>query len=649
MNLETNLLFEFGRFRLVPAERLLLENGKPVPLTPKAFEILLVLIESGGKLLTKEDLMKKIWPDSFVEDANLTVNISALRKALGGSPDGQGFIVTVPKHGYRFVAPVKELRTLPLQDQLPASELNSVADPHGTSEPATPEPAPRLSRRLTSMVAALAIAALGIALWAYFSRKHSEKSPPGTPRSLAVLPFQNLRQDPGSDFLGYSLADAVITKLDYISALTVRPSSAVQKYRNQLIDLPRVAADLNVDTLLTSNFMRDGDELRITSQLIDVKTDRILWRNTFDLKYDKLLTVQDNVAQQIVKGLELHLTASEAEKLRPEAAVDPVAYEYYLRGVDLYSRSDFPLAIRMLEKSAELAPGHALTWAYLGRSYTAYASFQFGGNEQYRRAQAAFEKALALQPSQIDARIYMANFFTDTGHAEKAVPLLREALRTNPNHAEVHWELGYAYRFGGMLQESVAESERARELDPGVKLYSSAPNAYLYLGDYDKFMDSLPKDNNQAFPVFYRGFAQYYKKDWLHAGQNFDHAFELQPSLFQAQVGKALSYLIAHQEEKGLQILRETEGKVNQRGVGDPESIYKTAQAYALLGDKNSALRVLRRSIENGFFSYPYLTTDPLIDSLRGDAEFQQLIGMARKRHEAFKTAFFDPRPLVDR
>jgi DNA-binding winged helix-turn-helix (wHTH) protein/TolB-like protein/Flp pilus assembly protein TadD len=651
MTLETNILFEFGRFRLDPAERLLVEDGRPVALTPKAFEILLVLIESKGKLLGKEDLMKRIWPDSFVEEANLTVNISALRKALGGAPDGQSFIVTVPRHGYRFVAPVTEVKGAGLgfgQAQLHA--------PGGGGHEPPPEPAPiaplqvvvpdvtgaKRTPRFLAAVTLLAVLGLGIAVSVYFARRQQPaRKASETPRSLAVLPFQNLRQDPASDFLGYSLADAVITKLDYISALTVRPSYAVQKYRNQTIDLPKVAADLNVDTLLTGNFMRDGEDLRITSQLVDVRTDKILWRNSFDLKYDKLLTVQDNVAQQIIKGLELNLSPSEVERLKPEAPIDPVAYEYYLRGVDLYSRSDFPLAIKMLEKSAELSPNHALTWAYLGRSYTANASFQFGGHEQYRKAQEAFERALALQPTQIEARIYMANFLTDTGHAEQAVPLLREALRANPNHAEVHWELGYAYRFGGMLKESALECERARELDPGVKLNSSALNAYLYMGEYDKFLNSLPKSNEHAFPMFYRGFVEYYKKDWDRAAQDFNRAFELEPLLFQAQLGKALSYSIARQEEKGLEILRDTEAKINQRGVGDPESIYKAAQAYAILGDKASALRVLRRSIENGFFSYPYFENDPLVADLRNSPEFQQLMQVARQRHEAFKNAFF--------
>jgi len=151
----------------------------------------------------------------------------------------------------------------------------------------------------------------------------------------------------------------------------------------------------------------------------------------------------------------------------------------------------------------------------------------------------------------------------------------------------------------------------------------------------------LPKSNEHAFPVFYRGFVEYYKKDLDRAARDFDRAFELEPLLFQAQLGKALRYSIAHQEEKGMEILRDTEAKINQRGVGDPESIYKAAQAYAILGDKASALRVLRRSVENGFFSYPYFVSDPLLADLRNNPEFQQLMQVAKQRHEAFKSAFF--------
>ncbi len=487
-------------------------------------------------------------------------------------------------------------------------------------------------------IAALVVAILVIGY--FLERRWNGPPTSARPRSLAVLPFRNLKQDPQTDFLGFSLADEIITKLGYVNALTIRPSSSVDKYRNQIIDPNRVAADLKVDTLLTGSFMKDGDDLRINAQLIDVKPDKILWRESFDLKYDKLLTVQDRVAQQIIKGLELNLSPAEAANLKPEKPISTAAYEYYLRGIDLYSLNQFAAAIEMLEKSTALEPNYAPAWAHLGRAYTTNASLQFGGREDYGKAQNAYEKAIALNPALVEPRIYMANLLTDTGRVEQAVPLLRSVLQDSPNNAEAHWELGYAYRFGGMLKESVAECEKARQNNPQVKINSSAMNSYLYLGEYEKFLQSLPV-NDSVYILFYRGFAEYYLNDLDQAARDFDRAFEENSSLLPAAVGKALSDSIKHDQAGGLKLLQQTESKIDERGVSDAEGIYKVAQAYAVLGDKVSALHMLRHSIGGGFFCYPYFERDPLLRSLRGEPEFQTLMKQAQQRHDQFKTAFF--------
>lgn len=644
-------MYEFSRFRFDPENHLLEGDGKPIALTPKAFEILQVLVQNGNRLTSKEELMSRVWPDSFVEEANLTVNISVLRRQLGEAPDGQQYIETVPTKGYRFAVPVlacpnqvhsEALRVQEgTEEQAPASPAALAIAP--SALPTRPEEVRRpkgWSRLGLLLLPLLAILLLGLLYKAHW-RKPAQQPIAKLHRRLAVLPFQNIRHDASTDFLGFSLADAVITKLGYVSEISVRPSYAVQKYGSQTIDIPKLAADLNVDTLLIGTFLREGEDLRIACQLIDVKTDDILWRGAFDLKYDKLLTVQDEVAQKTVQGLELTLTGPEAGKLRTNPNVNPAAYEYYLRGVDLYSKGDFPLAIKMLEISTELAPHFASAWANLGRSYTANASFQVGGRNHYDKAEAAFAKALFLQPDEIDARIYLANMFTDTGQAEKAVPLLRQALKSNPNRAEVHWELGYAYRFAGMLQESLAECERARQIDPGVKLNSSALNTYLYIGEYDRFLQSLPRTDEVALIVFYRGLGEYYKGDSRAAQADFDRSFAMDSSLLQAIIGKAISLAIQRNNSAAAAMLQELEAKINDRGMVDPEATYKIAQAYTKIGDKKSAIRWLRRSIENGFFSYPYLTTDPLLIPIRNESEYPVLIEIARKRHDRFKTLFF--------
>ena len=524
----------------------------------------------------------------------------------------------------------------------PQTESGTARVETATGTSSAPLPASRLFRWLPAGLA-IAVIVAGLFAGGYYlasRRSHQLTADIAGPRTLAVLPFRNLREDPQTDFLGFSLADAVITKLAYISALTVRPSSSIERYRNQTIDPQKVAADLKVGILLTGSFIKDGDDLRITTQLIDVKPDKILWQDSFDTKFDKLLTVQDRVSEQIIQGLQLTLSPAEAKKLKPQAPINPKAYEYYLRGVDLYSLNDFLAAITMLEKATSIEPGYAPAWACLGRAYATNASLQFGGHENYGRARAAFEKAIALDPALVAPRVYMANLLTDTGSVEQSVPLLREAIQNSPNNAEAHWELGYAYRFGGMLPQAVTESELARRLDPQVKINSSAMNAYLYVGEYDKFLQSLPV-NDSPYVLFYRGFAEYYAGRMQEATTAFNRAFEQDPSLMQAAIGKALSYAISNDNAAGLALLRQAEEKIEKLGVSDAEGIYKVAQAYAVLGDRASSLRMLRHSVEGGFFCYPYFESDPLLNNLRREREFAEIMAQARERHEQFKARFF--------
>jgi len=452
-----------------------------------------------------------------------------------------------------------------------------------------------------------------------------------------------MKQDPETDFLGFSLADVVITKLNYVKKLTVRSSAQVEKYRNQTIDPQQVAKELDVGLLLTGNFVKEGDNLRLTAQLLDVARNEILWGDTMDLKYDKLITVQDEVTAHVIQGLQLNLSPAEKQNLALDTPANPLAYEYFLRGVDLYSRNDFATAINMLEKTVNLDPNYALAWAHLGRTYNAQASFALEGSDAYDKAFKAYEKALQLNPQEVEPRIYMANTYTDTGRVNQAVPLLKETLEAHPNLAEAHWELGYAYRFGGMLEESIAECEAARRLDPKVKIYSSAINAYLYKGEYAKFLQSLPTTDTIAYIVFYRGFGNYYLKNWSTAAADFDHAYQLAPSLY-SQVGAALSKSIAGHKDQGLALVRDLEGKIQQRNVRDAEGVYKVAQAYAILGDKASALRMLRRSIDGGFVCYQYFASDPLLESLHNEPEFTQLLELTRTKHEEFKHQFFPGR-----
>jgi DNA-binding winged helix-turn-helix (wHTH) protein/TolB-like protein len=655
MALKTLSNYLFGPFRLEPAEHRLLRQGQPVSLTPKSFELLLYLVENHGRLVLKDQLMRAVWPGSFVEEANLTVSISALRKALRKTPDGLQYIETVPTKGYRFTAPVQELKsdvknevknlTVPQQEAAPPAAANSeaanaVAQPPSCTAPLKLASQENARRWVAVSLLALILCGLSICGYVVYRVKLSPAHTRPVPHTLAILPLQNLRQDPDSDFLGFSLADAIITKLGVLSSVSVRPSSVIKRYRGREVDIRKVAAELNVDTLLTGNFIHDGKHLRITYQLIDVPAFKILSKDVIDVTFDELLSVHDNVAAQIIKGLGLNLSPIEIEALKSGESINPLAYEYFLRGVDLMAGHSFPLAVKMLEKSAEIDPKYPLTWAYLGQSYTSDATFELGGREQYRRAQAAYERALSLQPKQLEAEMFLANLLIDTGKVEEAVPLLRQAIARKPDHAALHWELGYGYRFAGMLRQSVAECERARQIDPSVKSNGSVLNTYLYLGEYDRFIQSLPDVNASGFFRFYRGFAEYHLGNLTQASQDFNRAFKEDPTLY-TEIGKAFAESIANNKSGGLEILHKLENGIQQRGVGDPEATYKIAQAYSTMGDVASGLGALRSSIESGFFSYPYFLRDPLLGNLRGSPEFQRILDIARQRHETFKRAFF--------
>lgn len=630
----------FAEFEVHLRAGQLRKQGRKIHLQEQPFKVLAALLEHPGEVVTREELRNRLWPaDTFVDfDHRLASAVSKLRDALSDSADNPKFVETIGRRGYRFMLPVEVVAEETGLPNAPAA----IAVEYAESAPALPflRTSQKTRRYAFFSFTALTILAFLLIAVARFSPLSGTKTMlSAKPHSLAILPLQNLKQDSASEFLGFSLADAVITKLDYVSSLAVRPSRVVEKYRDKPIDIPTVGRDLKVDTLLTGSFIRDGDDLRITYQLIDVKTERILGRGTIDLKYDNLLRVQDKVAEEIIRKLELNLSPSEAERIKPDAPITPLAYEYYLRGLDLHGQHRFPMAIKMFEKSTEIDTNYAPAWAYLGASYTSDAAFELGGREQYRRAQAAYERALAIRPNLLDAQMFLANLLVDTGKVEQAVALLRDALNTNGNYAAAHWELGYAYRFAGMLDESVAECERARQLDPLVKANGSVLNTYLYLGQYQKFLESLPVDDS-SFILFYRGFGEFHEKNFDEAARDFDRAYELDPTLY-AGIGKAFSDSIHQRKREGLDLLDGLERRIRERGVGDPEATYKIAQAYAVLGDKISALRVLRMSVEAGFFSYSYIIKDPLLKDLHSEPLFDQILNVAHQRHEAFRSSFF--------
>ncbi|MFN2576346.1 MAG: winged helix-turn-helix domain-containing protein [Pyrinomonadaceae bacterium] len=665
MRLQKNCFYEFGPFLLDPDECRLLCEGQAVPLKPKVLETLLVLVEHSGHMMDKDELMRLVWPGSFVEEANLTVNISQLRKSLGQNGDDRQYIETVPKRGYRFVAAVREIPSTPdlivrerTRSRIVIEEIENgfqravdsdgplavAGMPSTLVMPGLPSPNRnsitwvKQHKLLSTIIGVTTVMTVAVAAYLLVTKQRARSDTSLKPHTLAILPFRNLRPNADTDFLGPSMSDAVINRLSHIRTLMVRPSSYVEKYGKQEIDPKVVAQELEVDKLVTGSFLRDGDNLRVTAQLVDINRGDVLWNETIDVKYEKLLTMEDRVAEQIIEGLRLNLSHEEIERVKIDAPQNPRAYEIFLRGRHLISGNEHQKAIQLLEESVSLDPTYALAWTYLGKTYAVTASQYFGGRIFHDKAAAAYEKALALKPQLSETRILLANFLTENNRVEEAVPMLREVIEENPNNSLARWELSYAYRYSGMLDQSIAEGESALQLDPHIKGHLF--NSYLYAGEPEKFVNSLPT-RDEAYSLFYRGLGHYYMKDWARASVYFDRARQLDPTALVSQLGEVLKLSMEGHDGEGLEVLRGVERKLEKDPFGDGELSYKVAECYSVLGDASSALRLLLKSIDQGFFCYPYFIADPLLEQVRAEPQFTSLIEGAHQRHKRFKQTFF--------
>ena len=670
---ETKLLFEFGAFRLDASERILVREGRRIPLAPKAFDTLLMLVQSSGHVLTKDELIRSLWPDSFVEENILTQHISALRRVLGQGSTGQEYIETVPKLGYRFLVEVREIggnsgasvgagageivvakrtrRHIVVHEEQEEEELPDEASPLAGAANRQPEAGKgqgvpiirgEKSQRLAvssrwkhmSLVVAAALAALLVASSALV-RRFRDPQPgriaPGGARTLAVLPLRNLKPSAETDFLSMALTDAIINRLGYVREIRVEPLAAVARYRSTDADPRQIARELNVENVLTGSYAKDGDDLRVTMELIGPDDGGGPRRQNTELKYDKLFRVQDWVAVSVIHSMGLQLRPEEGERLNKGVPNNPAAYEYYLRGLDSGFRSDWEGAVKLLEKSVALEPGNAMAWDELGNVYLGYSAVQGGPADYADKGWEAFRRAIKLDPGNRFVVDEMAFQLLEHNQAERAIPLLQESIRENPTDSFAHWYLSEAYRYGGALERSVVEGELALRLNPNVSLNTTF-NTYLYVGRYKEFLDSLPRDEKNARAVFYRGLAYYYLKDTARAVEEFDRALALDPALLHSKIGQGFACAVRREKARGLELIKSIESS----GGDDGEMLYKMAQAFAQLGDAQSAVRMLRRSINLGFYPHAYFASDPLMEPARNEPEYSEVMELARQRQEEF-------------
>lgn len=451
---------------------------------------------------------------------------------------------------------------------------------------------------------------------------------------IAVLPFFNTKADPETDYLGFAMADQIIGGLIYLNNITVRPSASIRQYEQQAIDPAKVGEDLQVDYVLVGNYLKEANTIRLNVELINVQSNKILWREPIEVDFQSAFELQDIVAQEVIEGMNVQFTQKELNRIRKDIPKDPLAYEYYLRSISYeHTNEGDRLAAALLEKSIELDSTYAPAYNQLGNRLRKLAIYGLLGPEVSRRSENAFLKALSLNSEHIGALGNLAMTYTETDRIMEAVELTKQILELKPNSSEAHFSLGYIYRYAGMNEEAILEMEKAIRLDPKDQSFRSINMTYLFSGKYEDAIKSGRLFKESSYIIMIEGLALSKLGKKKEAVECFDRVIKLDPDSRQAIVTRAVKAFIEGSFDEGLSHARHYE----QFQSADGEAWYFNAFLYGMMGDAEGCIRCLNRAIDEGFFNYPLMSTDSNLDPVRDDPEFQKVLQKAREKHLAFK------------
>lgn len=460
----------------------------------------------------------------------------------------------------------------------------------------------------------------------------------GERKSVAILPFKNVSSDPQSSFYEFSLADAVITELARVRSLVVRPSSEIVKYQGVQVDPRQAGREMSVSAVLSAGFLRAGDRIRVTAQLVDVDTGDLLWSDRIDADATDIISVQDTITQEICDGLRLELSSVEKDRLERGKTDNAEAYEEYLRGRDCLARfiyhtiarKDIDEAIEHFERAAYLDPSFALAQSGLGKAYANRVIKGTGERGDYDAAKEAFDKALAIDADLLEARRHMVLIYLSHGEKARARETAEQLVREAPNDPGVHFQRGVIARLDGEYEKALRCFDRMRRLSPAERVVASYNRAriFTYQGRYDEALRELEEvsSTDRDHPLIKTFGAQvlFYRGEQVKAAEMLEQVLEQQPQLdgirpIYAQFLSALGF----SDEAREQLTDE----VKQTADTDHDVAYWLATAYAMESERDEALKWLRRAIELGNENKPWFERDKNWDSLREDPEYQEIIG----------------------
>jgi len=619
-------LYQFGRFCLDSRKRTLSRADSLVPLTPKAFDVLLFLAQNPNRLVTKEELLQAVWGDTFVEEGNLAQYISHLRKALGDNPEDTRLIVTIARRGYQFTADVtvaeatdtaKQPTTqVPTASSLAETQsvLGSPADEGGSTRPKHWWNAGVLAA-LTVILAAGTYAS-----WRHFS---SMTPPPSHKIMLAVLPFENLTGDPNKEYLADGLTEEMISHLGRISPeqLGVIARTSVMGYKHKDVRLDQIGRDLSVEYVLENSLRESGNHIRLTAQLIQVKDQTHLWSRDYDYPAKDILTLEDDVAKAVAQEIQLRLTSRQQAEFRQSRPVNPEAFDAYLQGYYFFQRNtdkDRGMAAKYYERATQLDPSYALAWAGLSgvlqwqasrgiiraedgnrlarqaveralalNPNLATAHAQMGRLKQrvdfdWAGADASFQRAIAIEPENLESVRLAATSAALRGRFDEALRLDRRAIELDPLSGDSWERLTETEFFTAQLDEAAAHAQKALELSPDV--YPGRAllgEIYVIQGRPQNALTEIESAHYEPLRAFVRAIAYY-----------------------------------ALRREK------ESDASLSELITNTPANAYQIAEVYAFRNQSDKAFEWLDLAYVQRSGSLVGMKVDPLIKSLHKDPRF---------------------------
>jgi TolB-like protein/DNA-binding winged helix-turn-helix (wHTH) protein/Tfp pilus assembly protein PilF len=661
MSLAIGKFYRFGDFTVDTGQKVLLCQGKPLPLTPKVFDTLLVLIENSGRIVEKEELMGRLWPDTFVEEANLTFNIQQLRKALGDDARHPRFIQTVARRGYRFIAHVEE----PLESGVATGQIVSTRIESADSEliiggdefksdsglikpPETEIPGAgksdnalkaktagegsRTSRWKTLLAATAVVVVLVAVGWLLLLRhRSSARSQPDAGRlMLAVLPFQNLTGDSGQDYFSDGLTEEMITQLGNLDPehLGVIARTSVMHYKDNQKPLDEIGRELQVQYVLEGSVRRESDRVRITAQLIQMKDQTHLWSREYDREIVHLLSLQGEIAKEVAD--EIHLTLGDPPRSAPAPRISSTnsyeAFDLYLKGEYYWNKRWLPQAVPYFQQAVAKDPNYARAYAGLADCYALIGGYSGRQqNDLMPQARSAALRALELDGNLAEAHTALAlivqNYDYDWQTAEKEY---RRAIELNPNYATAHHWYAEHLALLGRFDEALRESERARELDPLSLIIAVDNGEILYFSrQYDRAIQQFRavSEMEQNYPRSHIvNFAYVERGMFAEALADIETWRQQGPSPWMWSV-LAYIYGRAGQQQEAERALDKLLEMNRRHQVGPAAFVW----AYIGMGNKEQAFIWL----EKAYLQHANLTTlrvDPIYDPLRGDPRFQDLL-----------------------